>query len=407
MKLLIIHQAFVGPSQAGGTRHFEFAKALITLGHQPTIVASDLSYLSGMRVTQGRRLITEEDIEGIRVLRAYTYPVLHKSFAWRVICFLSFALTSVWAALRSGPVDVVMGTTPPIFQAVSAWLVSVLRWRPFLLEVRDLWPEFAVGMGVLKNPALIILARWLERFLYRRASHILVNSPAYRDYLIRREVLAEKISLIPNGADCSMFNPDCRGEGMRRELALDGRFVVTYAGALGLANDIGTVLDAADRLRGEPDLQILLVGDGKERKNLERKAQERGLSNVTFVGARPKSEMPEVLAASDACLAILQDIPEFRTTYPNKVFDYMAAGRPTILAIDGVIRQVIEDSGGGIFVRPGDGAALAEAIRTVKADPGRAAAMGRAARQYVAAHFDRASHAQTFAELLVRLTGRA
>lgn len=296
-----------------------------------------------------------------------------------------------------------MGTSPPIFQAVSAWLVAALRRRPFLLEIRDLWPEFAIDMGVLKNPALIWLSRWLERFLYGRATHLLVNSPAYRDYLVERGVPAVKISLIANGVDPDMFDPAATGEALRQELGLNGQFVVTYAGALGLANDIPTLLRAAGRLRDYPGIHFLLVGDGKERPDLETLARQLRLPNVTFAGSRPKSDMPAILAASDACTAILQNIPMFRTTYPNKVFDYMAAGRPTILAIDGVIRQVVDNARGGVFVPPGDDAALAEAILRLSRQPAKARQMGQAARAYVATHFNRHDQAQAFADLVGRM----
>ena len=406
MHLLLIHQAFASPNEPGGTRHYELARHLVRHGHRVTIVASDLSYLTGRRTTEHRGLVAREELDGITVLRAYTYPTLHRSFVWRIVSFLSFMLTSVAAALRAGPVDLVMGTSPPIFQSVSAWLAALLHRRPFLLEIRDLWPEFAIDLGVLNNRFLIVLSRWLERFLYARATHLLVNSPAYRDYLLRKGVPADKISLIPNGVDPTMFDPDARGERLRAEWGLDGKFVATYAGALGLANDIPTILRAAGRLRSRPEIHFLLVGDGKERPNLEALAHQLDLKNVTFVGPRPKSEMAEVLAASDACIATLQDIPMFRTTYPNKVFDYMAAGRPTVLAIDGVIRQVIEAAQGGIFVTPGDDAALAVAVQRLADDPAHARALGRAARDYVVAHFDRRNQAEAFMKLATRLSAR-
>jgi len=228
----------------------------------------------------------------------------------------------------------------------------------------------------------------------------MVNSPAYRDYLINKGLPKDKISLIPNGVDPDMFRPDDDGKRIRLELGLDGQFVVTYTGALGLANDIPTILRAAARLRDRTDVRFLLVGDGKERKKLESLAGEWNLANVLFIGSRPKSEMPEVLAASDACIAILQNIPMFRLTYPNKVFDYMAAARPTILAIDGVIRDVIEKSGGGIFVPPGDDAALAAAILRLHSDQPAARTMGMNARAYVAEHLNRNHQAAQFVRLL-------
>lgn len=175
-------------------------------------------------------------------------------------------------------------------------------------------------------------------------------------------------------------------------------------GALGLANDIPIILRAANHLRDQPQIHFLLVGDGKERANLEALTHQLQLPNVIFTGSRPKSEMPEILAASNACIATLKDIPMFRTPYPNKVFDYMAAGRPIILAIDGVIRQVVEAVDGGIFVPPGDDVALANAVRTLSQDTKRARAMGMTARAYVIEHFNRHQQALQFAELVQRLT---
>ena len=326
---------------------------------------------------------------------------------WRVFAFLGFMASSVVTALGTGPVDVVIGTSPPIFQAVSAWLVSALRRRPFVLEVRDLWPEFAIDMGVLKSPLLIRLARALERFLYRRAAHLVVNSPAYRDYLIEHGVPEAKVTLVPNGVDPNMFDPQGDGREFRSRWGLpEDAFVATYAGALGMANDIPTILRAAQQLADDPSIRIALVGDGKERARLEATVREEGLANVVFTGSVPKSEMPAVLAGSDACIATLMDIPMFRTTYPNKVFDYMAAARPTVLAIDGVIRAVVEACDGGIFVPPGDSGALAEAIRRLAGDREAAAAMGSRARSYVVEHFDRRQQAEQFADVLERFGKR-
>lgn len=400
MNILLIHQAFAGPNDPGGTRHFELGRHVVRNGHNFTVVASPLSYLTG---TAARLTAGEERYDGVRVLRSYVHGSLHLSFVRRVISFLSFMVSSTWTALRSGPVDLVMGTTPPIFQAISAWVTAAIKRRPLLLEVRDLWPEFAIGMGVLTNPLLIRISLWLERFLYSRAAHILVNSPAYRDHLIAKGVLREKITLICNGVDPSMFDPAAKGGQLRTEWKAENCFVATYAGAIGPANDIDTLLRAAHRLRDNPGIRFVLVGDGKQRPQLEQTAREMELTNVLFAGTRTKTEMSAVLAASDACIAVLQNIPMFKTTYPNKVFDYMAAGRPTVLVIDGVIREVIEAANGGIFVPPGDDAKLAEAILQLNADRARAAAMGANARAYVTQHFNRADQAQEFVQLIEKL----
>jgi glycosyltransferase involved in cell wall biosynthesis len=312
-------------------------------------------------------------------------------------------ISSVWVALKVKNVDLVMGTSPPIFQAVSAWLVSVIKGCPFLLEIRDLWPEFAIDMGVLKNPQLIWVARKLERFLYARANQILVNSPAYRDYLLHMGVPEEKISFIANGVDPDMFHVQKVIGSLRREYGLEDKFVVTYAGAMGMANNLEVVLDAASILDDCPEIHFLMVGDGKDRPMLEQLADDKQLRNVTFTGTRPKSQMPETLAESDVCLAVLRDIPMFRTTYPNKVFDYMAAGRPVVLAIDGVIRQVVEAADGGIPVPPGNPEAMANAIRTLYQNRSRGEQMGQTAREYVVKHFNRNEQAREFGELMLQV----
>jgi glycosyltransferase involved in cell wall biosynthesis len=405
MRILLINQAFVSPEEPGHTRHFEMAKFLQSRGHELVIVASDLNYQTGRRTVARKGVFAEQNFDGVRVLRSYIYPALHRSYFWRVISFFSFMFSSIWTALQVRDVDLVMGTTPPIFQVVSAWFVALIRRKPFLLEVRDLWPEFGVSMGVLKNPLVIALARWLERFLYARATHILVNSPAYREYMISKGVPEKKVTYIPYGTDVDMFNPSVDGSSIRAELGLQERFVVLYAGALGQANDIDTLLRAANRLKVEEKIRFVLFGDGKERPRLESEARQMGLSNVIFAGVRAKKDMPRVIAAADACLAILQDIPMFRTTYPNKVFDYMAAGRATVLVIDGVSRRLIEESGGGVFVQPGDDAMLAETVLELSKDSRRLQQMGRNARDYLVKYLDRRDRLNETLDLLVRLAG--
>ena len=255
-------------------------------------------------------------------------------------------------------------------------------------------------MGVLKNPFLIWLARRLERFLYARANHLLVNSPAYRDYLINLGIPAKKVSFIANGVDPDMFHVE-KSEGLlRKQYGLQDKFVVTYAGALGMANNLEIAIDAARLLESVPEIHFLIVGDGKDRPKLEKYAQEKQVKNLTFTGARPKSEMPAILAESDVCLGVLLDIPMFRTTYPNKIFDYMAASRPVVLAIDGVIRRVVEEARGGIPVPPGNPQAMADAILKLCSDRQQSQQMGRSAREYVIKHFDRNQQAKAFGELI-------
>ena len=403
MHVMLIHQAFVSPNGSGGTRHYELGRRFVESGHQFSIVASELEYSSGKKAEVELNEAGEEEYDGVKVHRAYTYAAIHTSYLWRVISFLSFMISSVWKGFWVKDIDMVMGTSPPIFQAFSAWVVSFIRRKPFLLEVRDLWPEFAIDIGLLKSPFLIWVARRLEMFLYRRAKHLLVNSPAYRDYLIEKGVPAEKISFIANGVDVAMFADATPDRSLREQYGLEEKFILTYTGAIGMANDLDCVLDAAALLDGRSDAHFLIVGDGKERPRLETRLAEMGLNNVTFAGSMAKSAMPGILADSDACLATLKNIPMFKTTYPNKVFDYMAAARPIILGIDGVIREVVEAADGGIAVPPGNPERLAEAVQDLASDASHSAEMGASAKEYVRLHFNRDDQAVQFQDLMVRV----
>jgi glycosyltransferase involved in cell wall biosynthesis len=418
MHILIIHQAFASLDEPGGTRHHEFARLLSTHGHRVTVIASSVSYITGASTPPSPPPIPQEmggDKGGggkITILRASVYSAHHKSFVHRVFAFISFMASSFWLGLGVKNVDLVWGTSPPIFQGVTAWALARLKGAKFLFEVRDLWPKFAIAVGVLTNPILIRATEWLERFLYRHADQVMVNSPGFREHVEARG--AKRVELIPNGSDPSMFDPADEGASFRTRYLLTDEFVVLYAGAHGMSNDLGVVLDAAKLLAQvtvtsevtvTSDIQIVLLGDGKEKVNLQAQADEMGLTNVTFAPSVPKSEVPGALAAADACIAILKPLEEYKTTYPNKVFDYMAAGRPVVLAIDGVIREVVEAAGCGIFAEPGNPSALADAIRELAADKAEARAMGLKGRAYLEEHFSRAAIGEKLLGLLEEMTG--
>jgi glycosyltransferase involved in cell wall biosynthesis len=382
MNILIIHQAFAALDEAGGTRHHELARFLVQKGHTVTVIASPVSYLTG---TSSRK--RKEVIDGVTILRAYTYNALHKSFVHRIFSFLSFMISSFITGLGVKNVDVVWGTSPPIFQGMTAWLLARLKRSRFLFEVRDLWPDFAIAVGVLKNPLLIRMSLWLEGFLYRHADQMVVNSPGYVDHVLNRG--AKSVEMVPNGADPSMFHPFDDGHDFRQAHQLGDHFVVLYAGAHGMSNDLNVVLDCARLLASNPAIRIVFLGDGKEKAALQARAAEMELDNVLFLPSMPKNEMASALAGSQACIAILKPLEEYKTTYPNKVFDYMAAGRPVVLAIDGVIRDVVESADCGVYPRPGDAQDMANAIQFLEADREHAAILGLHGRQYLEENFSR------------------
>lgn len=399
MHILLIHQAFASLDEPGGTRHHELACHLATRGHRVTIIASPVSYLTGKAVKEQIPWVERQDGgEGVTVLRAYTYPALHRSFVHRILSFFSFMFSSFFISLSVKQVDLVWGTSPPIFQGATAWAIARLRRIPFLFEVRDLWPAFAIAVGVLRNKILIRASLWLERFLYRHANLVVVNSPGFINHVLEHG--AQRVELVPNGSDTNMFGPKADGQTFRLKHELEDKFVGLYAGAHGMSNNLGVVLEAAKLLQDDHDIVFVLLGAGKEKPSLLRQVKEMGLSNVRFLEPVPKLGMPEALAAADACIAILKPVELYKTVYPNKVFDYMAAGRPVILAMQGVIQEVVEDAGAGIAIKPDDPIALADAMRELAADQRLRSEMGMRGRLYVESRFDRVVLAVKMVELL-------
>ncbi|NIM95618.1 MAG: glycosyltransferase [Anaerolineales bacterium] len=390
MHILLIHQAFAAITEPGGTRHHEMARYLVEKGHRVTVITGQTSYLTGRETVDQKGTVVEVDDVGVEIIRTYSSTWLHQSFFRRVISFFSFMLSSFFIGFRVGKVDLVWGTSPPLFQGMTAWLLARLKGAPFLFEVRDLWPYFAVEVGVLQNPVIIRLSEFLEAFLYRRADRIVVNSPGYIGHVSERG--GRKVDLIPNGVDTSMFDPDADGGEYREIFQADDKYVVLYAGAHGISNDLGVVIEAAGKLRSEEGVIFVLVGDGKEKPNLIELAKSMDIDNVLFQSPVPKQDISQVLAAADLCIAILKPIEAFRVTYPNKVFDYMAAGRPVLLAIDGVIREVVEEAEAGVFVPPGDSSELAERVILLSEDREKGICMGQSGRRYVEKHFDRRDH---------------
>jgi len=398
----LIHQAFAALDEPGGTRHHELARFFAEHGHRVTIITSPISYLTG-KARRSKIPWVEKQMDGehITILRAYAYPALHRSFAHRVLNFVSFMLSSFLIGLKVKNVDVVWGTSPPIFQGMTAWAMARLKRIPFLFEVRDLWPAFAVAVGVLKQPLLVKASEWLERFLYKQADLVVVNSPGYIQHVKDRG--ARRVELVQNGTDSAMFNPAIDGTEFRRRNGIEGKFVALYAGAHGLSNDLGVVISAARKIQSCTNILIVLLGDGKDKPTLQALAQRDRLDNLLFLPPIPKVEMPYALAAADCCIAILKPLELYKTTYPNKVFDYMAAGKPVVLAIDGVVREVIDQAHGGIAVPPGNPDALADAILCLADDPEKARCMGMQGREFVVQHFDRATLASKFLDHLAGL----
>jgi lipopolysaccharide/colanic/teichoic acid biosynthesis glycosyltransferase/glycosyltransferase involved in cell wall biosynthesis len=411
LRILVIHQYYVLPGMAGGSRFNELARLWVESGHEVTVIAGNLDYSTGTvpPAYRGHWLQREKD-GAVTVWRCRVPSTYNRSYVGRMWAFFGFTLSSLAAVVRAPRHDVIVATSPPLVVALPAWVMSRLRLRriPWLFEIRDLWPESAVTTGILNPGGLLArLLYALERWACQSADHVNVLTPAFRENLLKRGLASdERISVIPNGADLDQFRPARRDEELRRSLGWHDRFVVLYAGAHGRANAIGQLVDAAELLRERPDILIACVGDGPERERWHYEARRRGLENILFHGAVPKEQMPAVVNACDVGAAVLQKNPTFLTVYPNKVFDYMACGKPVLLAIDGAARDLVcAQAQGGLFAEPESPQALAGGIRRLADDPHARAEMGERGRQWVTAHASRRALAGTYLSLLEGLAG--
>jgi len=401
MHILLIHQYFVSPNEAGGTRHFELARYLIKKGHKITIIGSTISYLTGTSSSKYRRkILVRENIEGINIIRTYAYSGINKSYNNRLISFITFMISSIIAGLFVKNIDVIIASSPQIFVGISGYVVKKMKRVPFIFEIRDLWPKFAIDTGVLMSPLLIKLSNILEKFIYKKADYFIINSPGFYEHLDKFDIQKDKIFLIPNGVDTKIFRPDKKYNRVRKDLNLEKNFIVLYSGAHGLANCLETVIESARLLSNNPNIKFLFVGDGKEKRNLILLRDKYKLKNVIFVDAQPKSRIPEFCNAADVCLATLKKLNAFKTTYPNKLFDYMACGRPIILAINGVARELIEEAKAGEFVAPENPKQLACTILKFYYNRDLIEKYGINARKYVVKYFDREKIAENLNNIL-------
>lgn len=407
MRIVVIHQYFLRPGESGGSRFNELTRFWRRSGHDVTVVAGQVHYATGERAPEYHgRWIVEEDSDGVRVLRCYTPGTYHRGTIGRMWAFFGYLLSSCWAVLfRIRKADVVVATSPPLVTAIPGLLAKRFRGWPLVFEVRDLWPESAVATGVLREGSAFTRGMYrLEAAAYRRADRINVLTPAFRENIVDRGLAPEdRIVFVPNGADLDLFAPGPRDNEVRKRHGWGNTFVALYAGAHGKANCLRQLIDAADLLQ-EEDVLLVSVGDGPERSELEEEAKRRGLSNVRFLGAVPKEEMPAYVQAADVGMAVLKRVDTFKTVYPNKVFDYMACERPVLVAIDGVARRLVEEEAhAGLFAEPENAKEIAERILQLKADPGLCRKFGLAGRKYVLDNFSREVLAARYERILADL----
>lgn len=401
MHILFLTHYFPPEVNAPATRTFEHASRWVSQGHQVTVITCAPNCPAGV-VFDGYRNAwrTEETVNGIQVIRVWSYLSANKGFAKRSLNFLSYMLTAVWCAIRLKRVDLVVATSPQFFCGWAGVLTHWLRGWPFVLEIRDIWPESIVTVGAMKRSPVMKLLEWLERLMYAAADHIVTVGNGYRDQLLARNVPVEKISVIPNGVDVARFQPQPPSDELRRRWDGEHKFVCAYIGTVGMAHGLEVVVKAAEQLRhsGRDDVQFWIVGDGAERAKLEAQAREKELASITFTGMIAKDQIDEVIASCDACLVHLRGTELFGTVIPSKVFETMALNIPIIMGVRGQAQDIVLQGHGGVPMTPDDPASLLECIDAIRTDR----SQFTRGRGYVAKHYDRITLADQMLGTLLR-----
>lgn len=408
MRILFLTDNFPPETNAPATRTHEHTRVWAELGHDVTVITGAPNFPTG-RVHHGyrNRPYSVEIVDGIRVVRTWTYIHPNIGMFRRTLDYLSFMMSAVPAALVQKRPDVIVGTSPQFFTVLAASAAGRLRRVPWVFELRDLWPESIKAVGAVEHGRVIRFLERLERSLYGSAAAVVSVTESFRRVLIERGVPAEKIAVVRNAIDLDMFEPGESDNAFRRMLGLTpDDFVATYVGTLGMAHGLTTVLDAAEETRDDP-IHFVIVGEGAERERLEASIRERGLDNVYLVPGQPRERIPEILAAGNANMVLLRKNPLFETVIPSKIFEAMAMSQPIVLGVGGEAAEIVEGERCGIAVEPENAAELAAALRRLRDDPELARELGENGRRAAETRFDRRKAALRMLSVLELVAARA
>jgi glycosyltransferase involved in cell wall biosynthesis len=401
MKILVIHQYYLRKNEGGGSRFNEMCKYWAENGYEITVIAGNVHYTTGNKDRKYRgKWTTREDDGQIDVIRCFVSSSYIRNFLGRFIGYFSFLLSSIYAGVfQTRNIDLIVSSSPPLSVGLTGLILSFFKRCPFIFEMRDLWPDSAVQSDVLKNKFLIRFSYWLEDISYRKASTIVVLTPAFKTYLIKKGIPEEKIVFIPNAADLALFKLGNKDNWVRKKNNLSEKFIILYTGAHGKANGLLQIMKAAELLRDYEDIVFMLVGDGMEKPKLKEYAKDHSLKNVIFIDTQSKNIIVDFVNASDVCIAVLKKLDVFKTVYPNKIFDYMACAKPIIIGIDGVARKLIMDAKCGLFIEPEDYNRLKDAVLFFYNNKEVCVKYGNNGRKFVEENFSRKEMAVRYLKL--------
>ena len=407
MKILFLSDNFPPERNAPATRTYEHTLEWVRAGHQVTVITTAPNFPEG-KLFDGYRNAwrTAESMDSIRVLRVKTYITANEGFLGRTLDYVSFMVMGGLTALFQPRPDVVVTTSPQFFCAMAGWMVTRLRWLPWVFELRDLWPASIVAVGAMKKSWMIQLLERIELRMYRDANAVVSVTHAFKTDLERRGIDPAKIDVVLNGVDLSRYRPMSKDEALLNQFNLRGKFVVGYLGTHGMAHALDKVADAATILRDHPDIVFLFAGDGAKRAALEETVRARKLTNVRLIPAQPNALMPRLWSVHDLALIPLRNQELFAMVIPSKIFEAMAMGTPVLMSIpEGEATRLVRTTACGVLVPPEDPQAMADAIVRLAENPDERARF-RAAGLAAASQYSRDKQAALMLHVLETVCGK-
>ena len=407
MRILFFSHYYPPEVNAPASRTSEHCREWAKEGHEVTVVTCVPNHPAGVCYPGYRnRLYQTETIDGVRVIRLWTMLAANSGFVRRSLNYLFYLLAVIVAIPFLPRTDVLISTSPQFFCGLAGLFVRPFKRAPWVLEIRDLWPESIAAVGAMRRGTRYRFVAWLEAMAYRQADAIVSVTQSFVPHIAARCGDEGKIRVIRNGVNLAMFNPGENGASKKRELGLDGKFVAAFVGTHGMAHGLGTILDAAEILRADSRIAFLMVGAGAELERLKAEREARGLANVHILGQRPKAEMPDIWRATDASLILLKRSDTFKKVLPSKMMEAMAMQCPAILGVEGEALELLMEAQAGVAIPPEDAVELAKAVQTFADNPGLARSLGSSGREFVSKNLDRKALAQQFSGLLEELAGK-
>ncbi|WP_028575705.1 glycosyltransferase family 4 protein [Desulfonatronovibrio hydrogenovorans] len=367
MRILFITDNFPPEVNAPATRTYEHCRQWVEQGAQVTVITCAPNFPSG-RIFPGykNRVHHVEYMDGIKLIRVLSYITANEGFVRRSLDYLSFAFSSFLAGLFVRA-DVIVATSPQFFTTLSGYGLSLCKRRPWVFEVRDLWPESIRAVGAMQDGFFLSFLERLELFLYRRATKVVAVSAAFKLDLVKRGITPDKIRVVTNGSNLDLFSPRPKDKQLVSKLGLEDKFVLGYIGTHGMAHGLDFILDCADSVLND-QIHFLFVGDGAEKRNLLHKAKELNLKNATFLDPVPKETIAGYISITDACLVPLRKNDTFKTVIPSKIFESAAMHKPILLGVEGQAKRIVNQYQAGICFEPENRQSFLDALHELHRD---------------------------------------